>query len=487
MNEQFRVAQKIGLMFHHDTPLPEDIKTWAISQLHAKSPALGISTSRPLSKVGPWPKSLQPNLKVRAEKFHKAVEIEEKVNKSSSPDNDQLIKKSDFENYMGNNDHLKFSHRNIYGKDQIRLRFMAFWANHLTIAPTGSHVDQFLGHAQDVAILANLNTTFSDMLYDATSHISMLTYLDNVFSSGENSKYTIETRRGGSQAGLNDNLGRELLELHTVSPAAKYTEADIRASANVLSGWGFTNSDTGNLLGRFVADSHEPGNKTILGKTIYPGKGGLRQLTDFLANHKNTVAHLSRKLSEHFVSENPSKSDIDYIANAWRQSNGNLDQVHTAVIERAVLSKEPKFQWPMTWLYQVLRLSNATYIHGWNEIAGSCNECPTHLHDGSRDYPFMQNKEIFLELGQSFWHNRQPNGYSSHKDAWISGEMFDRRLRFAEAIFNVGNPKFTSDQIMDRIGAHKSTRNLVKSMGMNEKDKFIALMCSPELMGLEYV
>jgi len=65
--------------------------------------------------------------------------------------------------------------------------------------------------------------------------------------------------------------------------------------------------------------------------------------------------------------------------------------------------------------------------------------------------------------------------------------MFDRRIRFSEAIYNAGNPQFSSDQIMERVGANKSTRNLVKSMGMQEKDKFIALMCSPELMGLEYV
>ncbi|SVA70845.1 uncharacterized protein METZ01_LOCUS123699 [marine metagenome] len=496
MNEQFRVAQKIGLMFHHDTPLPEDIKSWAISQLHAKSPALGISTMNPLSKIGPWPQSLQANLEDLSKRYIKAMEVEDKVNKSSNPDYD-LISKSDFENYMGNNDHLKFSHRNIYGKDQVKLRFMAFWTNHFTMAPNTNQTDHVIGHAFENAILSNLNNSFAIMLYEVTKHPAMLMYLDNVFSSGQNSQYTIENQKGGGQAGLNDNLGRELLELHTVSPAAKYTESDIRATANVLSGWGShldltldemkKKYGSNNLWDMFRTDRHEPGNKTVLGKTIYPGKGGLRQLTDFLANHKNTVAHLSKKLAEHFVSENPSKSDIDHIANVWRQSKGNLDKVHTAVIERAILSKEPKFQWPMTWLFQVLRLSNATYIHGWNEIAGSCNHCPSYENDGSRDYPFMQNKEIFLEIGQSFWHMRQPNGYSSKKDAWVSGEMFDRRIRFAEAIFNVGNPKFTSEEIMSRIGAHKSTRNLVKNMGMKEKDKFIALMCSPELMGLEYV
>ena len=77
MNEQFRVAQKIGLMFHHDTPLPEDIKTWAISQLNANSPALGIKTFN--SKVSPWPKSFQPDLNGRIKLFIRSAEIERKM------------------------------------------------------------------------------------------------------------------------------------------------------------------------------------------------------------------------------------------------------------------------------------------------------------------------------------------------------------------------------------------------------------------------
>jgi len=493
MNEQFRVAQKIGLMFHHDTPLPEDIKTWAISQLNANSPALGIKTFN--SKISPWPKSFQPDLNGRIKLFIRSAEIEQKLSSDPNADpNYKLQEKSDFENFMGNRDVLKFAHRNIYGKDQVRLRFMSFWINHFTIS--GDNSEQVSGHAYDEAILANLNGSFDLMLYKVTSHPGMLTFLDNWVSSGPNSKYTLDMKRNGAQAGLNDNLARELMELHTVSPAAKYTETDINNAAKVLAGWGTymkTPLDELNKLAKttdhwnmYKEDWAEPGNKRVLGKTIYAGKGGLRQLTDFLASHENTILFLSHKLAEHFISDNPSKSDINYIASAWRESNGNLDQIHSAVIERAIQSKEPKFQWPIIWLFQTLRLSKATYFHGWDEIWGPCNHCPD---DPDRDAKvnYMTSRNIFKEIGQSFWHSRQPNGYSSKKDDWVSGEMFDRRIRFAEAIYNAGNPQFTSDQIMDRIGAHKSTRNLVKSMGMKEKNRFIALMCSPELMGLEYV
>ena len=73
----------------------------------------------------------------------------------------------------------------------------------------------------------------------------------------------------------------------------------------------------------------------------------------------------------------------------------------------------------------------------------------------------------------------------SDKKEWLSGEMFERRIRFADAIYTAGRPKFKSDDIMNRINANDTTRNLVASVGMSEKTKFIALMCSPEIMGLE--
>ena len=218
----------------------------------------------------------------------------------------------------------------------------------------------------------------------------------------------------------------------------------------------------------------EPGNKTVLGKIIGKGKGGLRQLTDHLASNEYTIMHLSEKLCQHFVSDNPQKKDIDYIANSWRLSKGDLDQIHSAVIDRAINSKDDKFQWPMTWLFQVIRLSDATFFKGWQNV---------HNHDSA----LMDVEDIFEELGQTFWSDRQPDGYSSKKEEWSSVEMFERRLRFADAIYKVGKPKTSPEEIMDRIGANMTTRNLVESAGGVRGSRFVALMCSPELMGLKSV
>ena len=95
-----------------------------------------------------------------------------------------------------------------------------------------------------------------------------------------------------------------------------------------------------------------------------------------------------------------------------------------------------------------------------------------------------QTKKNFEELGQGFWLPGQPNGYSSDKAEWLSGEMFERRIRFATSLYNGGFPTQGVDNIMDRIGAKKVTRELVGSV-MGGRRKFVALMCSPEIMGLE--
>ena len=495
MNEQFRIAHKLGLMFLPETTLPEEVKSWAINQLNAKSPALGIKRIARMAKIVPteWPKSVQPNLLERDNMFslYKYNKKREEMglagftSKAATRENERT-------NTLGVLDELKFAQRNVYGEDQLKLRFTAFWANHFT---TGNIWDNqnHIGHAIDEAILANLNGNFSHMLYKMTTHSSMLAYLDNCWSCGENSENAYWAKKDGFQAGLNDNLGRELLELHTVSPKAKYTESDIKNAANVLAGWGvwpgrITGDDellsteqrhkkllemggTINSWDFFKKTHAEPGTKKVLGKVIPAGKGGLKQLTDFLGSHNHTINYISFKLAQHFVNDNPTKQDVDYIKKAWKGGNGDLVQIHTAVIERAITSDEPKFQWPMTWLFHVIRLSGATYFEGWDE-----------LEEYNRGV--MHARNIFKELGQSFWHERQPNGYPLDKNEWLSGEMFERRIRFADAIYSGGNPTSTPDEIMDRIGANESTRSLVNNF-TRQKDKFIALMCSPEIMGLE--
>ena len=480
MNEHFRVAHKLGLMFRPDEALPRDIKSWAIKQLRVPSPVLGTETVH--SEIKPWPKSLQPNLEDRAAMMRLHWEnTKKRRQKIKGYDTEAARQANDRDNRMHKKDMLKFAHQNVYGSDQVRQRLVSFWTNHFTMG--GFESRELSSHAMEEGILGSFNDSFASMLYKATTHPAMLMYLDNHISAGPNSNHVRWARSRNEQAGLNDNLGRELLELHTVSPDVNYTETDIRNAAKVLAGWGMDvqGNSPQNLIEQAGTINHwdmykknwaEPGSKVVLGKTIYQGKQGLKQLTDFLATHDHTINHLSFKLAEHFVRDDPQQADIDYISNAWRQGNGSMEKIHTAVIERAIDSKEPKFQWPMNWLFQVIRLTDARYFKGWSEVDTYLNRT-------------METRRIFEELGQSFWVTRQPNGYSSKKEDWMSGEMFERRIRFSESIYNSGARIIDPVVIMDRIGANKETRRLLTSLGMSRRNQFIALMCSPELMGLE--
>ncbi len=483
MNKQFTIAQKIGLMFRYDEDVPQDMEGWIEQQLQAPSPALGIAKTG--ASVTEWPDELQPNLAKRAGMWrrYRALQKQNREGKNGQ-DTEAARQANRHENLMQEKDEQKFVQRNAYGADQVKLRLTSFWANHFTIGNTFD-TGQLIGHAIDEGILAKLNGSFADMLYGITTHPGMLTYLDNVWSAGERSEKAKNCRRKPDcQAGLNDNLGRELLELHTVSVSAGYSEDDIRAAAQVLAGWGIDlGEELSTMRKRTGGNNHwnaykkqwaEPGPKKVMGQTIYAGRSGLRQLTDFLASHDHTINHISIKLCQHFVSDSPTKAQIESVKSVWHQSNGDLHAIHTQVLKLAINAPDAKFLWPMTWLFQVVRLSGATYFKGWEN---------THNYNNK----LMHTKKVFEELGQSFWSLRQPDGYSDDKAEWLSAEMFERRVRFAEAIYFNGGTRRSANKIMDRIGAAEQTRALVASVGPSPKDQFITLMCSPELMGLEYV
>ena len=137
MIEQFRVAQKLGLMFLPDSPIPEDINSWAVSQLHSESPVLGIKVARPYPrpKVKEWPKELQPDLLRRDDMFHIYKDNRERERQQLKGHQTEADKrKNERDNLMRGLDQLKFAHRNVYGQDQLRLRFTSFWANHFRTA-----------------------------------------------------------------------------------------------------------------------------------------------------------------------------------------------------------------------------------------------------------------------------------------------------------------------------------------------------------------
>jgi len=176
-------------------------------------------------------------------------------------------------------------------------RWANFWTNHLTVSRRAFQTAAWLGHYQRAAIRTHAFGRLEDLLLAAYRHPGMLSYLDQTNSTGPASSIG---RRG---RGLNENLARECLELHTVTPAARYTQRDVTALARILTGWsagrGEQFSETDGFL--FRADTHEPGGKRLLGRDFPEGEEGGADALRFLANHPATYRALAAKLARHFI------------------------------------------------------------------------------------------------------------------------------------------------------------------------------------------
>ncbi len=240
-------------------------------------------------------------------------------------------------------------------------RLALFWANHFTVSMAKASVRGLVGAFEREAIRPHIAGRFEDLLRAAVMHPGMLRYLDNEQSAGPQSRVVQQRARAASRnddgrgpriTGLNENLAREVLELHTLGAAAArtgvYTQADVTAFAAVLTGWRvpayayapdiappprFAAGQALSPLGeasptRFEPIWHEPGFKTVLGQRIAEGPDGLTQVLHALSRHPATATHLATKLARHFVADEPPPALVDRLAQAFRRSDGDLPSVY---------------------------------------------------------------------------------------------------------------------------------------------------------------
>ncbi len=209
----------------------------------------------------------------------------------------------------------------------FRERLVWFWTNHFTVSQRRGEIVALAGNYVREAIRPHVTGSFADMVMAVMHHPAMLLYLDNEGSFGPNSRGGLRQNKG-----LNENLARECLELHTVSPASGYTQADVTALARLITGWGVERhgDPSGGPGFRFRPNLHEPGDKTLLGRTFPEGEEGGRQALLFLADHPATHRHLALKLIRHFVADVPPPEAVRRIEGVLRDTHGDL---HAASLE----------------------------------------------------------------------------------------------------------------------------------------------------------
>jgi uncharacterized protein (DUF1800 family) len=281
-------------------------------------------------------------------------------------------------------------------------RLVWFWSNHFCISadkdiPTA-------GAYEREAIRAHVLGRFADMLTAVESHPAMLHYLDNARSMGASSVAGINGDKG-----LNENLAREILELHTLGVRGGYSQADVTSFANVLTGWTYVDPADPAHGGEFLFNKrlHEPGEQIVLGK-FYAESGvdqGRAVLAD-LARHTATAHHIAQKLACHFVADTPPPSLVAKLAKAFMDSDGNLKTVAKALVnaDEAWTPARTKLKRPSEWIVSTLRLTNVP----WSANANA---------------PWNIGRVLGVQaaLGESLWRPPAPNGWPDTEAAWIDG------------------------------------------------------------------
>jgi len=226
--------------------------------------------------------------------------------------------------------------------ESFRERLVHFWTNHFAVCADKSQVLALAGTLENEAIRPHVAGRFADMLAAVEAHPAMILYLDNQASIGPGSP--LARRRNwraagnGRTLGINENLAREILELHTLGVDGGYTQQDVTSFAQVLTGWslGTDRAPLGGEPGKFTFHdaAHEPGAKTILSmRYAQSGVAQPRAVLADLAKHPATARHLASKLARHFVADDPPFDTVERIATAFRDSDGDLPTVYRAIIE----------------------------------------------------------------------------------------------------------------------------------------------------------
>jgi uncharacterized protein (DUF1800 family) len=250
---------------------------------------------------------------------------------------------------------------------------------------------------------------FVDLLQAVESHPAMLFYLDNAGSMGADSTAGINRDKG-----LNENLAREILELHTLGVRSGYSQADVTSFANVLTGWTFIDTAVPQHGGEFafLQRFHEPGAQTVLGKR-YPDSGveqGRAVLAD-LAQHPATAQHIAQKLARHFVADEPQPSLVAKLQTTFKDSGGDLKEVAKTLVtaDEAWAPQRGKLKTPALWAVAALRLTGVLPSTAIGRVLGAQ-----------------------ASLGQALWRPPAPNGYPDTEAAWIDG--IPRRLDIANEL-----------------------------------------------------
>ena len=295
----------------------------------------------------------------------------------------------------------------VNDEHSLNWRLLDFFSNHFSVSGQGGMMKVLAPTLEREAIAPNLLGSFENMLLAVEQHPSMLVYLDNDKSVGPS------TRAARNKRGLNENLAREILELHTLGVNGGYNLEDIQELAKAISGWSVTRPKEGQQGFIFRSATHEPGTRVVLGK-VYRDTGidqGEAILRD-LARHPATAKFVSFKLARHFISDAPSDALVNAMAETWRNTRGNLKAVVITMIEHpdAWHPDPAKLKTPREFYISALRLTGLPLPN-----------------------PRLMVNTL-VNLGQAPFGSGSPAGYGDVASAWDGADALLKRIDWVNMI-----------------------------------------------------
>jgi len=332
--------------------------------------------------------------------------------------------------------------RALDAPDPFRERLVRFWADHFTVLGKHAVLRWAAPHYVEDAIRPFIAGRFADLLASAVLHPMMLAYLDQDRSVGPNSR--MSQRNPGR--GLNENLARELLELHTLGVGGAYTQDDVRQLAELLAGL----SVRERVQMHFAPNRGEPGPETVLGKTYgrrSPSLEDIYAVLEDLAAHRDTARHLARKLAVHFVSDTPPPDLVKALARAYRQSGGDLLEVY------AVLRAHPASQDP------TLHKAKRPYDLVVSAFRGLGVEGATTEGFKLRETGHMLRIPLHA-MGQTWLRPPGPDGWPEDASHWITPQGLAARVSWAmglrdKAAIRLPDPRLLVDQVLGPLASER--------------------------------
>ena len=355
--------------------------------------------------------------------------------------------------------------RAIDSSRQLQEVMVDFWFNHFNVFLYKGNVSLWLGSYEQDGIRAHALGNFRSLLEATAKHPAMLFYLDNWRNTDPRSSGAV-----GPYKGLNENYARELMELHTLGVDGGYSQADVEALARILTGWSVINPGQNSLneYGFFFAHNrHDHGRKgflstSITGSGVTEGELAL----DLLAYHPSTAHHISFKLVQYFVSDQPPTALVEDLATEFQATEGDISKVLRRLFSHpefwAEEHQQNKFRTPYQYVMAIARSMGLTdpSVRTLSTLKG-----------------------ILYNLQMPLYQCRPPDGYAQTQDKWLSPDAMLRRINVVNRLTKAYRDELTDvEKLMATIHHQFSDQTQTTVQSATATLKSTLVLGSPEIM-----